>query len=141
MNTIHRSHLGWGNFFTKMPNICLRVFLVIFLFFGAGCSQLELPRAFQGEFSSQRNNKLISEYCTSCHIHKVFDSKQHVSMVRAEYKRSLFRKTTECRVCHYLEKQWTRNGVLRKTRRPREVNRGYFRKFEKEYKSISKKSR
>ena len=37
------------------------IFLVGFLFLETGCSQLELARAFQGEFNSERNNKVIGE--------------------------------------------------------------------------------
>ena len=116
-----------------MMNLYSGLFLVFFMFLEAGCSQLEISRAFQGEFNSQRNNKVIAEYCTSCHIHKEFDTQQHIAKVRLEYRRRLFSKTTECRVCHYLEKKWVYNDVLRKTRRPREVNRGLYKKFEKKY--------
>ncbi|SVE15692.1 uncharacterized protein METZ01_LOCUS468546 [marine metagenome] len=116
------------------------IFLVVFLFLETGCSQLELARAFQGEFNSERNNKVIGEYCTSCHIHKEFDSEQHVTEVRPEYRRRLFRITTECRTCHYLEKHWVYNRVLRKTRRPQEANQGGFREFEKKYRKIPSKT-
>jgi len=116
------------------------IFLVVFLFLETGCSQLELVRAFQGEFNSERNNKVIGEYCTSCHIHKEFDSEQHVTEVRPEYRRRLFRITTECRTCHYLEKHWVYNRVLRKTRRPQEANQGGFREFEKKYRKIPSKT-
>jgi len=116
------------------------IFLVGFLFLETGCSQLELARAFQGEFNSERNNKVIGEYCTSCHIHKEFDSEQHVTEVRPEYRRRLFRITTECRTCHYLEKHWVYNRVLRKTRRPQEANQGRFREFEKKYRKIPSKT-
>ena len=116
------------------------IFLVVFLFLETGCSQLELARAFQGEFNSERNNKVIGEYCTSCHIHKEFDSEQHVTEVRPEYRRRLFRITTECRTCHYLEKHWVYNRVLRKTRRPQEANQGSFREFEKKYRKIPGKT-
>ena len=108
-------------------------FVVIFLFLGGGCAKLEVTRAFQGEFNSQRNNKVIGTYCTSCHIHKEFDPKRHVVEMRPEYRRSPFRTTTECRTCHYIEKQWTHNEVLRKTRRPQEVNQGDFGEFEKKF--------
>ena len=116
------------------------IFLVGFLFLETGCSQLELTRAFQGEFNSERNNKVIGEYCTSCHIHKEFDSEQHVTEVRPKYRRRLFRITTECRTCHYLEKHWVYNRVLRKTRRPQEANQGGFREFEKKYRKIPSKT-
>ena len=121
-----------------MAHLYSGIFLVISFFLGTGCSELELARAFQGEFNPLKNNKVIGEYCTSCHIHKEFSSGLHVAEVRSEYKRRLFRTTTECRACHYLEKQWVHDKFLRKTRRPRDVNRGYFKEFEKEFKNAPK---
>ena len=116
-----------------MAHFFSRALFAVFFLLGVGCTSLELTRAFQGEFSSKKNNKVIGEYCASCHIHKKFDSKQHVTEVRPEYRRRFFRTTTECRARHYLEKRWTHSEVLRKTRRPQEVNRGKFRGFEKKY--------
>ena len=116
------------------------IFWVVFLFLGAGCSALEINRAFEGDFNSQKNNKVIGEYCTSCHIHKELDSEHHLDKVRLDYKRRLFRITTECRACHYLEKKWVHNRVLRKTRRPQEVNRGDFKEFEKKDLKIPEKA-
>ena len=112
---------------------CFLVFLGFLLISGAGCSNLELPKAFDGEFSAVKNNKLIYTYCTSCHNHKEFNSEQHVLKVRQKYKRKIFRRTSECRTCHYLEKVWDKDHSFRKTRRPKQVNRGDFRKFEKNY--------
>ena len=109
------------------------VFLGFFLILGLGCSQLELTRAFDGEFNEVKNNKLINAYCTSCHNHKEFDSKQHILKVRKKYKRKLFRSRSECRTCHYLEKIWSKDHIYRKTRRPKQANRGDFREFEKNY--------
>jgi len=109
------------------------VFLGFFLILGLGCSKLELTRAFDGEFNEVKNNKLINAYCTSCHNHKEFDPKQHVLKVRQKYKRKLFRSRSECRTCHYLEKVWSKDHTFRKTRRPKQANRGDFREFEKNY--------
>ena len=107
------------------------VFLVIFLIFGAGCSNLELDRAFEGKFPPSKNNKIIDGYCVSCHIHKEFDSEQHLVDVRLDYKSRFFRTARECRACHYIEKEWLHNNVFRKTRRPKDANRGVFRSFER----------
>ena len=109
------------------------VFFGFFLILGIGCSNLELTRAFDGEFNKIKNNKLIKAYCTSCHNHKEFDAKQHVFKVRKKYKRKLFRSRSECRTCHYLEKIWSKDHTFRKTRRPKQANRGDFRGFEKNY--------
>ena len=109
------------------------VFSGFFLILGLGCSKLELTRAFDGEFNKVKNNKLINAYCTSCHNHKEFDSKQHILKVRQKYKRKLFRSRSECRTCHYLEKMSSKDHIFRKTRRPKQANRGDFREFEKNY--------
>ena len=117
------------------------IFYRLFLYFGvfgllslgASCTNLELTRAFDGEFNEVKNNKLINAYCTSCHNHKEFDAKQHVLKVRQKYKRKLFRSRSECRTCHYLEKMWSKDHIFRKTRRPKQANQGYFREFEKNY--------
>ncbi|MFT4579449.1 MAG: hypothetical protein ACI9UO_002290 [Nitrospinales bacterium] len=104
-----------------------------------GCSNVEVEQAFKGEFRAGKANKIIGEYCQSCHIHKDFDPPLHVSKVRSLYKRPVFRKARECRSCHYIEKDWMHNQHERKTRMPGDVNRGKFRKFEK--KEMSRRSK
>ena len=120
------------------------IFVVLFLLFtlvlATGCMKSELPSAFEGVFDGKKNNKVINEYCTSCHIHKEFSSDAHVEKVRLKYKSKLFRKAQECRICHYIEKNWSYNHIFRKTRRPGQVNRGGFKKFKKEFlKSLKNK--
>ena len=117
------------------PIFYMKYFYVVLLFtlvLATGCIKSELPSAFDGAFDGKKNNKVIGEYCTSCHIHKEFSSKSHVQTIRLKYKRKLFRKAKECRICHYIEKKWSYNHVFRKTRRPGQVNRGGFKNFEKE---------
>jgi len=104
-----------------------------------GCSKLAVEQAFKGEFLAGKANKIISEYCKSCHIHKDFDPSLHVSNVRSLYKKPVFRKARECRSCHYIEKDWMHNQHERKTRMPHDANRGKFRKFEK--KEMSRRSK
>ena len=117
------------------PTFYIKYFYVVLFFtlvLATGCIKSELPSAFEGEFGGEKNNKVISEYCTSCHIHKDFPSKGHVQKIRLKYKRKLFRKAKECRICHYIEREWSYNHIFRKTRRPGQVNRGGFKTFEKE---------
>ena len=124
--TISERYRIWGRALIRSA-----VFLVIFLIFGADCSNFELDRAFEGKFPSSKNNKIIDGYCVSCHIHKEFDSEQHLVDVRLGYKSQFFRTARECRACHYIEKEWLHNNVFRKTRRPKDANRGVFRSFER----------
>ena len=108
-----------------------QIFVGTLLFLLTSCSNVEVEQAFKGEFRAGKSNKIIGEYCKSCHIHKDFDPPEHVSKVRSLYKRPVFRKARECRSCHYIEKDWMHNQHERKTRMPGDANRGKFRKFEK----------
>ena len=109
----------------------IKLFSVFLLTILAGCSHIEVEQAFKGNFRPGKANKVIGEYCQSCHIHQDFDSLLHVSKVRGFYKSPVFRKARECRSCHYIEKRWMYNQHKRKTRMPGDANRGKFRKFEK----------
>ncbi len=105
-----------------------------------GCSNVEVEKAFKGDLRPGKANKIIGDYCQSCHIHKDFDPPLHVSKVRSLYKSPVFRKARECRSCHYIEKDWMHNQHERKTRMPEDANRGKFKKFEKKEMSRLRKS-
>jgi|TARA_B100000959_G_C14801057_1_gene549760 hypothetical protein len=124
--TTSKKYCVWGRFLVRSAG-----FLMIVFIFGAGCSDLDLDRAFEGAFPSSKNNKIINGYCASCHIHRDFDPQKHLVGVRSDYKSQFFRTARECRACHYIEKEWLHNAVFRKTRRPKDANRGVFRPFEK----------
>ena len=117
-----------------------QIFFGMLLSLLTGCSNVEVEQAFKGEFRAGKSNKIIGEYCQSCHIHKDFDPPQHVSKVRSLYRSVVFRKARECRSCHYIEKDWMHNQHERKTRMPDDANRGKFRKFEKKEMSRRRKS-
>jgi hypothetical protein len=114
-------------------------FWVLFLLSVSGCTHVEVEKAFKGDLRPGKANKIIGEYCQSCHIHKDFDPPLHVSKVRNLYNRPVFKKARECRSCHYIEKNWMHNQHERKTRMPDDANRGKFRKFEN--KELSRKRR
>tara|TARA_B100000686_G_scaffold354036_1_gene462285 strand:+ start:3859 stop:4239 length:381 start_codon:yes stop_codon:yes gene_type:complete len=97
-----------------------------------GCYTLKVEDAFNQKFSSFENNRIINDYCQSCHIHRDFNPGKHVLAMRAKYRRTLYRKTSECHVCHYVKPILGREELARKTRHPRDVERGRFRRFEKE---------
>jgi len=95
-----------------------------------GCYTQKIEKAFDGDFAAVESNKIIHEYCRSCHIHRDFNKEGHVEAMSLLYKRKVFRYATECRTCHYLEKQFSLNDFTRKTRRPKAANEGKFREFE-----------
>ena len=91
--------------------------LLLFWIVGAGCYTKNIEEAFNGEFPAKKNNRIITEYCQSCHLHRGFTPEAHVSAKVLKYKRKVFRFAEECRVCHYLEKKFALNDFTRKTRR------------------------
>lgn len=105
-------------------------FLAVLVLGFAGCAAQQVEQAFAGKLTPIKSNKTINEYCQSCHIHKDFDPGLHVFEVRKSYRRSVYRKATECRICHFVEKTWARTELKRKTRYPYDVDRGIFREFE-----------
>ena len=108
------------------------LFFIIFLLGSfVGCYSLGVEDAFKGKFSSVKNNKLINDYCQSCHIHQNFNPGKHIFAKRQLYRRKLYKRASDCRICHYVKPVWGREVLIRKTRYPREVQLGKYRKFEK----------
>ena len=95
----------------------------------SGCYTKRIEEAFDGDFTTEKNNRMINEYCQSCHIHKDFVPAPHIAKMSRKYKMKIFRRATECRTCHYLEKKFTESDFSRKTRTPSQVNRGKYRGF------------
>ena len=104
--------------------------LLFFLLLCLGCSTLDVEKAFDGEFSRAKNNKIINDYCLNCHVHKDFIAQDHIIKKRKSYRKNFYRKTSDCRTCHYVEKIWSRNDLKRKTRYPALVGKGQFLEFE-----------
>ena len=126
-------------FWRKMGLKTQGLLMVLSLAFFSGCTNIDIEKAFNGDLPPGKANKIIGEYCQTCHIHKDFDPPLHVSKVRNLYNRPAFKRARECRSCHYIEKNWMTNQHERKTLMPEDVNRGKYNKFEK--KRLSRKRR
>ena len=105
--------------------------VVLLLLVFSGCTSRDVEKAFKGDLRPGKANKVIGEYCQSCHIHKDFDPPLHVSKVRNLYHHPVFKKARECRACHYIEKNWMHNQHERKTLMPEDENRKKLKKPEK----------
>tara|TARA_Y100000031_G_C8077447_1_gene318039 strand:+ start:322 stop:636 length:315 start_codon:yes stop_codon:yes gene_type:complete len=97
---------------SRLPAFCAVVIAI------TGCSAAPLEKAFEGEFAEVENNKIIFEYCQSCHVHKDLIPASHVSEKNDLYKSSKFRETKECRTCHYINENFF-GDIERKTIKPR----------------------
>ena len=105
--------------------------VVLLLLFFSGCTIRDVEKAFKGDLRPGKANKVIGEYCQSCHIHKDFDPPLHVSQVRNLYHHPVFKNARECRACHYIEKNWMHNQHERKTLMPEDENRKKLKKSDK----------
>ena len=105
--------------------------VVLLLLAFSGCTTRDVERAFKGHLRPGKANKIIGEYCQSCHIHKDFDPPLHVSKVRNLYHHPVFKKARECRTCHYIERNWMHNQHERKTLMPEDENRKKVKKSRK----------
>jgi hypothetical protein len=105
--------------------------VVLLLLVFSGCTSRDVEKAFKGDLRPGKANKVIGEYCQSCHIHKDFDPPLHVSQVRNLYHHPVFKNARECRACHYIEKNWMHNQHERKTLMPEDENRKKLKKPEK----------
>jgi len=82
-----------------------------------GCTRTLLDKAFKGKFSSYKNNRVINEYCQSCHVHRDFLPDEHVDKVTGLYSNELFSQTIECKTCHYIKKNFW-GDIMQKTIKP-----------------------
>lgn len=117
----------------KFKSVCVRLIVVLILgLIFSGCYTRIIEEAFDGDFTAKKNNRMINEYCQSCHIHKDFEAESHIAQMNPKYKMRIFRRTAECRTCHYIEKKFAENDFSRKTRTPSKVNRGKYRNFKED---------
>ncbi|MDH5543733.1 MAG: hypothetical protein OEY64_12325 [Nitrospinota bacterium] len=83
----------------------------------ASCMSSPLEKAFKPGMVETESNRVINEYCISCHTHSKFDGESHVFDVKYRYNEKEFAGQTGCRVCHSYEKTWLLDA-RRHTRRP-----------------------
>jgi hypothetical protein len=100
----------------------LLLFISVLLNLSA-CRPQPLVDALNGRFPPEDNNRVITEYCQSCHIHRAFDDLSHVPQVQTLYDRSPYTEATQCRNCHLVHKN-TWGARRRKTIWPAEVAKG-----------------
>lgn len=114
-----------NNFFAPVRYLVLPLFWLSLL---SSCEKDPLKEAFNGEYPIGKNNKIINEYCQSCHVHARFVPNNHIDEMNLLYNSRLFRTTNECRTCHYIEKNFL-GDTLRKHRWPDAVAKGKFKGF------------
>lgn len=110
---------GVGNFQRPLlKNLILSVSIGLILMLTSACADRQLDNAFDGDFTADKNNKVITDYCQNCHIHKDFDPEPHIDRLTVKYRRASFRKTRQCRSCHYIKRDWAYNTISQHTRFP-----------------------
>ncbi len=91
--------------------------IIILANFTFACSRTLVDKAFKGKLSLAESNKVITNYCQNCHVHKDKPASNHIRQETDKYKREPFVSASDCRVCHYLKKDfWGR--LEQKTHKP-----------------------
>jgi hypothetical protein len=109
---------GSGLLEVSLKKLIWLVSVILILLLTSACADRQLDNAFDGDFTADKNNKVITDYCQSCHIHKDFDPEPHIEKMRKKYRRVSFRKTRQCRSCHYIKRDWAYNTISQHTRFP-----------------------
>ncbi|HJM43073.1 MAG: hypothetical protein QGH70_01660 [Nitrospinota bacterium] len=66
----------------------------------ASCTKDPLKQALSGKFLASENNRVISNYCRSCHVHRDFAAANHMAVIKPRYRVRKYREAEECRDCH-----------------------------------------
>lgn len=93
------------------------LFLIIAGLLVPACVTPKINRAFEGEMKPAESNKIVSEYCVTCHNHRDFDPVSHVFDVKYRYKDKKYAGKTDCRTCHTYSLNWLMDA-RRGTNRP-----------------------
>ena len=106
--------------------------LLMMILSSFACAAPVLDYAWEGKLEPQMANEYIISYCQSCHVHKEITQKQCLDEKPHLYDRPPYNAATECRICHFLTKDfWNFSGESRHTRRPEDVKENRYVDFEK----------
>jgi len=64
------------------------------------CASSQVEKAFGGSLPRADAQKIIIEYCQSCHLHKSFDAEKHLAAVRPKYNSEPHKTAEVCQTCH-----------------------------------------
>ncbi|MBI4642079.1 MAG: hypothetical protein HY731_15435 [Candidatus Tectomicrobia bacterium] len=108
--------------FQNDVKLALSVFLSVALFL-TGCTTPRIEKAFRGKLGETEDNRVITEYCQSCHTHRNQPLSTHITDMTLLYDQKPYSEARECSVCHSLDKSFL--GFLsRKTTRPLSPSHG-----------------
>jgi len=103
----------------KKHHVFTGTILLLAMLATSACVSSKLEKAFSGGLEAEESDKLISEYCVTCHVHKSFDPETHVFNVKYRYEDKKYAGKTECRICHTYSKTLLLD-IRRGTHRPAE---------------------
>ena len=95
-----------------LPEIMVMKYLILLAVFSvsvilAACSSAPpLDRAFAGNMAKAEETKTIVGYCQSCHVHRDFDSADHLVKVPVLYDKKPYNVADRCTTCHWIERNF-----------------------------------
>jgi len=85
--------------------------LVLIAAVSQSCASDPVDKAFAGRLDADEEQSVIIEYCQSCHTHRDFVPKKHVSSVTELYADKEHRYTEKCITCHSIKRDFWRDIV------------------------------
>jgi hypothetical protein len=95
----------------------LSLMFILLLVLFSSCSKPLLKQAFDGKLSIHEGNKVIYEYCQSCHAHRSFSADDHVINASKRYPSENYKRAKRCSTCHFIEENFW-GDITRKTQFP-----------------------
>ncbi len=84
----------------------------------AACASNRVDLAFDGKLGYSEEIKVTVEYCQSCHLHRDFNSEQHLTEKPILYSEDRYRKANTCKACHMIKRNFW-NDIIRTTHLPK----------------------
>jgi len=87
------------------------LFLIVISTLLQSCASDPVDKAFAGKLDNDEQQSVIVEYCQSCHTHRNFTPKKHISSVTELYTDKEYRYTEKCVTCHSIKRDFWRDII------------------------------
>ena len=87
------------------------------------CIPEPLDLALKGKLAGEESNRIVTDYCQTCHIHRTFEPIDHAPRMQVLYDRDPYSTAMQCRTCHLVDEN-TWGMKSRKTIFPADVAGG-----------------
>ncbi len=103
--------------------VCALSFLFFVASLFSGCATPPVEDAFSGDLTEEKSNRVIADYCVTCHVHKDFQAEDHMKRIVFQYSNPKYTEAKACTTCHSYSKSFWLETEHRGTIHPDDENR------------------